>query len=674
MKVQRGEIGYSRRYWYSVRTGIQNLAVAGAWIGSSTPFVRPAFMFLPFSFLCDLSSTTRDNRGGQKAPLKMASIPFSRRSFLRNTASASLALAVPTLPLRAAQPTSSSNRPAPREKELKADVVVIGASFGGVSAALAALRMGRRVILTEENAWIGGQATTQGVPLDEHPWSEEYGRTQSYADFRNRVRAYYRNNYPLTDAARRDPLLNPGAGWVSKLCFEPRVGLAVIYDLLAPYLSSGRLRLFTRHVPTAVARQGDRLTSVTVRDEHSGHFRQLHAPFIIDGTELGDLLPLAQMEHVIGAESQRETGEPLAAEGDAIPEDQMVFTHIFALDHLPGEEHVIDKPRDYDFWRQAKSARGDFLKFRIPDLFGEKQNHFGAPARPGSYRVSTWNFRRMLCRDNFTPGSFPSDLTVAIWNSNEYSQGVLCGVSPEEQKKHFEGARQLSLSLIYWLQTEAPNSTTGGVGYPGLRPRGDFFGTEDGLAQSPYIRESRRIRAEFTILEQHFRTDQPGNKNGPVLYRDSVGLSGYRIDIHKPTAPGKPSITEAVHGKHWLQQIPLGALIPVRVENYLPACKNLGVTHVTNGAFRVHPTEWNIGEASDALAAFCLERRLAPRQVLKTPGHLVDFQRELVRQGVELEWRHMATARSYFSHHNLELKDADTYYFGEASRLPAQRS
>jgi hypothetical protein len=135
------------------------------------------------------------------------------------------------------------------------------------------------------------------------------------------------------------------------------------------------------------------------------------------------------------------------------------------------------------------------------------------------------------------------------------------------------------------------------------------------------------------------------------------------------TAPGKPSITEVVHGKHWLQQIPLGALLPVRVENLLPACKNLGVTHVTNGAFRIHPTEWNIGESAGALAAFCLQHNLKPRQVRNTAKHLADFQRELVRQGVELDWPRMETSRSYYSHHNLELGDADTFYFGEASRL-----
>lgn len=593
---------------------------------------------------------------------------FSRRSFLKTASIASAALAA--APKALSQPKAGA---AARARELKADVVVIGGSLGGVAAALAAARMGQRVILTEEYAWIGGQSTTQGIPLDEHPWAESYGRTKSYAEFRSRARDYYRRNFPLSDAARADPTLNPGAGWVSKLCFEPRVALAVLHEMLAPHLAAGRLQIFTHHQPVAAHMAGDRMSAVTVRDLREGSERTLSAPYIIDGTELGDLLELGKVEHVIGAESQKETGEPLAST-EADPKDQMVYTHVFALDHLPGEDHTIAKPRDYDFWRQERDSRGgDKPKFAIPDLFGAKQDHMGRPITPGRYRASTWSFRRMLCKDNFQPGAFPSDVTVAIWHANEYHKGVLCGVSHEEQKKHLEAARQLSLSTIYWLQTEAPDPATGRQGYPGLRPRGDFFGTSDGLAQGPYIREARRIRAEFTVLEQHFRTDAPGNQKGPVKYKDSVGLSGYRIDIHKPVAPGKASITEVAHGKHWLQQIPLGALLPVRVENILPACKNLGVTHVTNGAFRVHPTEWNIGEAAGALAAFCVARKLAPRQVRNTPALLADFQAEIVRQGVELDWPEMATSRSYYSHHNLELKDADTFYFGEASRLNAVR-
>ena len=74
------------------------------------------------------------------------------------------------------------------------------------------------------------------------------------------------------------------------------------------------------------------------------------APYILDATELGDLLELADVEHVIGAESQAQTGELHALAGEPQPLDQQAVSWCFALDYLPGEHHTIDKPADYDFW------------------------------------------------------------------------------------------------------------------------------------------------------------------------------------------------------------------------------------------------------------------------------------------------------------------------------------
>ncbi len=108
----------------------------------------------------------------------------------------------------------------------------------------------------------------------------------------------------------------------------------------------------------------------------------------------------------------------------------------------------------------------------------------------------------------------------------------------------------------------------------------------------------------------------------------------YRIDLH-PSTGGRNYIDIP----SWPYQIPLGALIPQRVENLLPACKNLGVTHLTNGCYRLHPTEWNIGESAGALAAYCLEQRLTPRQVRSTAEFLDEFQRLLSRDlGIMLAW------------------------------------
>jgi glycine/D-amino acid oxidase-like deaminating enzyme len=56
---------------------------------------------------------------------------------------------------------------------LRTDVAIVGGGLGACAAALAAARLGRRVILTEETHWVGGQLTNQVVPPDEHPWIEQ---------------------------------------------------------------------------------------------------------------------------------------------------------------------------------------------------------------------------------------------------------------------------------------------------------------------------------------------------------------------------------------------------------------------------------------------------------------------------------------------------------------------
>jgi len=90
------------------------------------------------------------------------------------------------------------------------DVLVVGGGRVGVGAALAALELGCRVVLTEESAWLGGRLTSQAVPPDEHPWIAEQGATRTYRGLREQIRSYYVRNYPLTENAARDPLLNPG--------------------------------------------------------------------------------------------------------------------------------------------------------------------------------------------------------------------------------------------------------------------------------------------------------------------------------------------------------------------------------------------------------------------------------------------------------------------------------
>lgn len=516
-------------------------------------------------------------------------------------------------------------------QELSADIVIIGGSLGGCAAALAACKSGCSVILTEETKWIGGQLTSQAVPPDEHRWIEQFGCTRSYRSFRENVRRYYRHHFLLSEKARRENFFNPGNASVSRVSHEPRAALAVLRDMLAPYLHSGKLTIMEETTIKAAETTGDQVLAVEVENRQIDRTLVLTAPYFLDATDTGEVLPLANVEYVTGAESQKETGEPHALAGAADPMDMQAITHCFALDYIEGEDFTIPKPTDYDFWRQYQAP---FWPNKQLDWTGVSPITLD-PITYGFFKeedkFSLWEYRRLIDQSNFSEGLYNSDISLINWPQNDYWLGPIIDVSEEEKRKHLEGAKQLSLSLLYWMQTEAPRPD-GKQGYPGLRLRSDVVGTEDGLAMFPYIRESRRIKAEFTVLEQHVSTAVRGEA-GAEVFKDSVGIGSYRIDLHPSTG-----LHSFIDISSLPFQIPLGSLIPVRVNNLLPACKNLGVTHITNGCYRLHPVEWNIGEVSGYLAAYCLRNQLKPRQVRDDESLLKDFQMLLVSEGIELEW------------------------------------
>lgn len=532
------------------------------------------------------------------------------------------------------------------EKEYAADVVIIGGGLGGCAAAIGALRNGLKVVMTETTDWIGGQLTSQGVPPDEHHLIETAGANQSYRELRSRIRKYYSENYPLTDDARRNPRLNPGNGNVSRLCAEPRVSLAVLEQWLAPFEASGQLVLLREHAAISADVDGDRVLAVSVRSARTGDSHVLRGTYFVDATELGDVLPLTKTEFVMGSEAGSVTNELHAAE-TANPDNQQAFTMCFAVDHLRGENHTIDRPEEYAFWR-------DFVPQLTPPWPGKLLDltythpRSGKPKRLGfdptggksvEGNLNLWTYRRMIDRSLFEPSRFAGDISLINWPQNDYLLGNLVGVSDDEASHHIARAKQLSLSLLYWLQTEAPRPD-GETGFPGLRLRPDLMGTQDGLAKAPYVRESRRIQADFTVLEEHVGCENRSMVTGkPILethaavFADSVGVGSYAIDLH----PGSGG-DNYIDFQTFPFQIPLGSLLPIRMRNLFPACKNIGTTHITSGCYRLHPVEWGIGEAVGCLVSFALKQKQTPHAIRANEQLLDDFQSFIRGQGVETQW------------------------------------
>ena len=515
-------------------------------------------------------------------------------------------------------------------EDMECEILVVGGGTGGVAAALAAAEAGRRVCLLEETDWLGGQLTAQGVAaLDEHEHIEAFGGTASYYRLRNAIRDHYR---ALAGAAGSEPEFNPGTCWVTRLAFEPKAALAAIETMLRPHRDAQRLRIALRTKAFAATVEGDRVTSVSALDLDTGRAVRFRPEIVIDATELGDLLPLTETEYVIGAESIGDTGEPHAQPLKPKPRCVQSFTYTFAVERRPdNERHVFARPDKYEHYRTAQPYSLT-IEVHGGEIYGEESGwlEYRLYDRMPGTKGGLWTYRRLIDAAKF-PGRYAHDVTMMNWPGNDYRDVNILDLPARAVAAALQDAKRVSLGFLYWLQTEAPATGTR-RGAPELLLRPDIMGSSDGLSKHPYIREARRIKALTTVVEQDIASAyQSGSR--ARHFPDSIGVGWYPIDIHRA---GPDDVGVSCRTKPF--QIPLGALIPRRTSNLLAAAKTIGTTHITNGCYRLHPVEWNIGEAAGALAAFALDERVVPRKVAETPALHTRLQARLLAAGVPLAW------------------------------------
>jgi len=165
----------------------------------------------------------------------------------------------------------------------------------------------------------------------------------------------------------------------------------------------------------------------------------------------------------------------------------------------------------------------------------------------------------------------------------------------------------------------------------------------------PYIREGRRIlgrqaygQKEFFMREQDIRRDMIGGRN---FSPTSIGLTHYAIDMHgcryRNWEPSKsPSAAPANEDKVRPITLPLESLIPQRIDNLLMGGKAIAVSHIVNGATRIHVGEWAAGSAAGATAAWIVlqdDPSLTPQAILDR-GKISDLKTHLRSQGLLIEW------------------------------------
>jgi len=519
------------------------------------------------------------------------------------------------------------------------DVLILGGGTGGVAAAEAALRRGSSVILVEPTRMLGGQFTSQAVPVPDensHIEKEPGPSTRTYRALREQVRAHYAATPGILPGREK----NVGQCWVSRVSGTPAVWEEAIQNRLRPYQNAQLRTIYLRHTVRGIARYpgNGQISYVDIADLDTGRVTRIFPRYVLDATEDGNALNLAGCPTTVGQEAKTAFQEEHAPDTEQ-PQWIQSFTYCFALRWQTNSPFIlVEKPAEYDYFKSLGEYTLDYVysevgtvtyKVLVPTtvtIAGKERRY-----------LPFWTYRRLIASDSFAGNKSPAfDLALMNWRGNDFhEEPYLTQPTPEEQARVLERGRAFAQGFVYWLQNECPRDDGSGLGYPEMQLDLAAVGSDDGLALHPYIRESHRLKAQFTLTENAMLAtpDKPDARWGTDFF-DTVGCGLYAIDIH-PTKDEPHLLATAVLPYH----LPLGSFLTESgPTNILPAAKNIGATRLAAASTRMHPTEWLIGEVSGELAAFCIERDVAPAEVRNTPELRTTFQKRLVESGITLHW------------------------------------
>jgi len=448
--------------------------------------------------------------------------------------------------------------------QLTTDLLIVGGGTGGTAAAIQAARRGVSTILVSEFDWLGGMLTLAGVAA---PDGNELSAWQTgfWGAF-------------LRELQQKQPG-GLDHSWVSLFTFDPRVGARIFADW-AKELSN--LTWIAGQTPVEVIRQENRILGVRFQDY------QVNAQITLDGTELGDLLALAEIPHRWGWEWREEFGELSA------PVSSNELT----------EQYPVQSPtwvfiaQDYG---QEPAPPLNPLPSYDPKCFQDAWKNYGVEM--------FLNYGRL-----------PGDRLMMNWPiaGNDYGVNLnrLIG-SPSEKQAFLAESSEHSYNFAYFLQQESGKNI--GLAeniFPQQNPN-----YHSAFALHPYYRESRRLKGKVTITEQDILPQSGGLVAALPLFENKVSaiaIGNYANDHHYPGIEF-PLLPKSLRwGGRWTGTpftIPYQAIVPENLEGFLVCEKNISVSHIANGSTRLQPVVMNLGQAAGMAAALCIELNCQPQNL-----------------------------------------------------------
>jgi hypothetical protein len=466
------------------------------------------------------------------------------------------------------------------------DVLVWGGGSGGVAAALQAARSGASTLLLTPGPWLGGMVSAAGVCCPDgnelSPW-----QTGLWGALLRALAAE-----------------TPGGldqNWVS--CFGYRPGTAeailrrwVAAEPLLRWWPCARVRALPCRQGRIVAADVER----SLHPEGGSAVERLAPAVVIDGSDRGDLFPLAGAAFRFGWEAKEAWGEPSAPSREALSGNAFF------------QQHPVQSPTWVVMGQLADGVGPGPRRPVLPDPFAGACERFGLEA-------------------TLTYGRLPGGLVMLNWplGGNDW-HGDLAAAFPSEgaaaaqvvQPELAAAMAAHSRAFAAALQEASGGWLRPGAAFPEPAAAGGSLEGASDLALMPYWREGRRLVARELVLEQHLLPQGPGERIAPLPGgaegTTAIAVGNYANDHHYP-GPDWPLAPKSCRwGGRWSGTpfaIPWGALISADCSNLLAADKCFGVSHMANGATRLQPLVLNIGQAAGLAAALCVRAGIDPPEL-----------------------------------------------------------
>lgn len=462
----------------------------------------------------------------------------------------------------------------------QSDVVIYGATPGGIAAALAAAKDGHTVLLAEPTIRIGGM-TTNGLSHPDFRAFESIIGT--YYELTQRTLAYYSKTYGADSQQLKDTFRGTHA--------EPKVNLLLFQQMLAEQPNITVKTEWTLVDANTRGPAGDRVVRAARFRDAAGKIHLYEGKIFVDGSYEGDLIAAAHIAYRVGVESRDEFGES-AAPADSSG-DLQGYNFRFVMTQDPTIRVPVAAPKGYrrEIFAPILELIAEGKIKRVFGGYSETDNVLKAqiPVLPNRKRDINDVSR------GFVRLSLPGD--QLMWPEGDTAT----------RQRIYDEHVLWNVGLIYFLQNDAAVP-------PAMRDDArtwgwckDEFVETGGIPPQLYVREARRMQG-LRVYTQSDTRHAEGDARA-VLHRDSIAMGDYGHSSHGTSHEGSRfsgrRYGEGLGVPYAPYQVPYGTLVPRDVRNLL-APVPVSATHVGFCALRLEPIWTSLGQAAGHAAHLAL--------------------------------------------------------------------